>query len=327
VPPAELFESRLRLIEQAERAAFYGYHLAEHHGTPLAMAPSPALFFAALAQRTSRIRFGPMAYLLPFYHPLRLVEEMCMLDHLSNGRIEMGVGCGVSPYEQRCYGVAPDVARELFEETLAIVRNAMMSDVLEHTGKHYRYDDVPMEMKPLQRSYPPLWHPSFTESGTAYAAEQGFNFMCIGPPALVAKLVRHYHEIWAAHRDHPGRLNGHVAQPRIGVVRQVFVAESDSAAQAIAAPAYADWYASITKLWRRHGDATYDEFFRLENCLAVETVLIGSVETVREKIQRVVAESGVDYFVGSFAWGSLSHAHSARSLELFCEEVAPALRG
>ena len=83
---AELYEARLQLIEMAEQAGFYGYHMAEHHGTPLGMAPSPALFLAALTQRTSRIRFGPMAYLLPLYHPLRLIEELCMLDHLSDGR-------------------------------------------------------------------------------------------------------------------------------------------------------------------------------------------------------------------------------------------------
>lgn len=80
VPHGELFAGRLKLAEAYDRAGFHAYHLAEHHGTPLGCAASPGLFLAALAQRTSRLRFGPMVYLLPFYHPLRLIEEVCMLD-------------------------------------------------------------------------------------------------------------------------------------------------------------------------------------------------------------------------------------------------------
>ena len=96
---ADLYEQRIQLVEIADQAGFYGYHLAEHHGTSLGAAPSPSVFFSALAQRTSQIRFSAMAFLLPLYHPVRLAEEICMLDHLSNGRVEVGVSRGVSPYE------------------------------------------------------------------------------------------------------------------------------------------------------------------------------------------------------------------------------------
>ena len=83
VPLGQLFEERLQLIEAYDRAGFYGYHLAEHHATPLGYAPSPGVFLSAVAQRTRRLRFGPMVYLLPLYHPLRLIEEICMLDQMS----------------------------------------------------------------------------------------------------------------------------------------------------------------------------------------------------------------------------------------------------
>ena len=84
--PADLYEQRLKLLEYADQAGFYCYHMAEHQGTPLGMAPSPSVFLAALAQRTTNLRFGPLVYPLPFYNPLRLIEEICMLDHLSRGR-------------------------------------------------------------------------------------------------------------------------------------------------------------------------------------------------------------------------------------------------
>ena len=83
LPLSQHFEARLKLIEAYDRAGFYGYHLAEHHNTPLGYAPSPSVFLAAVAQRTEQLRFGPMVYLLPLYHPLRLIEEICMLDQMS----------------------------------------------------------------------------------------------------------------------------------------------------------------------------------------------------------------------------------------------------
>ena len=101
---ADYYEDRLKIVEAYDRAGFYGYHLAEHHATPLGMAPSPNVFLAAVAQRTRRLRFGPMVYVLPLYHPLRLIEEICMLDQMSGGRLEIGFGRGASPIELAIYG-------------------------------------------------------------------------------------------------------------------------------------------------------------------------------------------------------------------------------
>ena len=99
IPLADLFETRLKLIEQYDRSGFRSYHIAEHHSTPLGMAPSPSVFLAAVAQRTKRLRFGPLLYVTPMYHPLRVAEEVVMLDHMSRGRLELGLGRGASPIE------------------------------------------------------------------------------------------------------------------------------------------------------------------------------------------------------------------------------------
>ena len=101
LPLADFYEQRLDFVEQYDRLGFYGYHLAEHHGTPLGMASSPSVFLSAVAQRTKRLRFGPMVYLLPLYHPIRLAEEIAMLDQLGRGRLDVGVGRGRSPIELR----------------------------------------------------------------------------------------------------------------------------------------------------------------------------------------------------------------------------------
>ena len=99
LPLHEYYEARLKLVEYYDRNDFYAYHIAEHHQTPLGMAPSPSVFLAAVAQRTKRLRFGPMIYALPLYHPIRMIEEICMLDQMSGGRLEIGFGRGASSTE------------------------------------------------------------------------------------------------------------------------------------------------------------------------------------------------------------------------------------
>ena len=324
-PIAQLIEERLQLIEAAECAGFFGYHLAEHHATPLGMAPSPAVFLAAVAQRTSRIRFGPLAFLLPLYNPLRLIEEICMLDHLSGGRVELGISRGVSPYELGCFGVDPATTREIFDETLTVLRAGMTQPVLNHHGPHYQFDAVPMAMQPLQKPYPPLWYPTHNPSSVEYAARHGYNFATIGPNAHIGALIAQYKEVWARHRDDVTRINGHVTAPKLATMRQVFIADSDEQALRIARPAYQDWYRSITQLWHHHDDHSIDALFDWDKGIAAETVLVGSPQRIREQVTRLVAESGINYFIGAFAWGTLSHTQSKRSLELFAEEVMPAL--
>lgn len=321
----QLYAERLQLIEAAERAGFFGYHLAEHHGTPLGMAPSPALFLSAVAQRTSRLRFGPLAFLLPLYNPLRLVEEICMLDQMSGGRLELGISRGVSPYELACFGVEAAGTREIFDESLEILRAGMTQPVLTHRGAHYQFTDVPMEIEPLQKPYPPLWYPTHNPGSVDYAARHGYHFATLGPIAHIRNLIEQYRNTWARHRDDPGRINGHVTAPKLATLRQIFIADSDGEALRVARPAYQDWYRSITHLWHRHGDHSVDQLFDWEGGLAAETVLIGSPAKIREQVVRLVAESGINYLIGAFAWGTLTHAQCRRSLELFAQEVMPAV--
>jgi alkanesulfonate monooxygenase SsuD/methylene tetrahydromethanopterin reductase-like flavin-dependent oxidoreductase (luciferase family) len=158
VPLAEHLENRLRLAETYDRLGFHGYHVAEHHGTPLGLAPSPGVFLSALSQRTSRILFGPMVFLLPLYHPLRLIEEVAMLDALSNGRFQIGVGRGVSPIELGFYGLDMAEQRGRYQETLEVLLQGLSSDELNYDGEFYKFDRVLMTIRPVQQPHPPLWY-------------------------------------------------------------------------------------------------------------------------------------------------------------------------
>ena len=143
-PLGQLYADRLELIEAYDRSGIYGYHLAEHHSTPLGCAASPGLFLAAMTQRTKTLRFGPLVYLLPFYHPLRLIEEICMLDQISGGRLELGIGRGVSPFETRAYGLDFAQTGEIYHEAFELILKGLACDELTFEGKHYQFHDVPM---------------------------------------------------------------------------------------------------------------------------------------------------------------------------------------
>src|SRR5256885_6469601 len=149
-PLAEQYENRVQLVEFYDRAGFRTYHMSEHHATPLNLTPSPSVFLAAAAQRTRRLRLGALVYILSAHHPLRLAEEICMLDHLSGGRLEVGIGRGASPHELHYFGVDPDAAQAMYVEAYQIIMQALTQDKVDFTGKHYRFDNVPIALKPAQ---------------------------------------------------------------------------------------------------------------------------------------------------------------------------------
>src|ERR687885_307643 len=144
VPLQQQYEERIQYVVEAERLGFGRYHVAEHHLTPLDMAPSPTVFLAAVARHTSRIRLGSMVLCLPLYHPVRLIQEICMLDQLSNGRFEPGVGRGVRDVEHEWFGLDPMEARARYRETLEVLRQALRQGRLDYHGRYYTFDDVPL---------------------------------------------------------------------------------------------------------------------------------------------------------------------------------------
>src|SRR3954454_21249730 len=140
LPLHDYYEARLKIIEAYDRLGFYGYHVAEHHSTPIGMAPSPSVFLAAVAQRTRRLRFGPMVYALPLYHPLRMIEEICMVDQMSRGRLEIGFGRGSVPEELVYYGAEPEEAQQLYAEALELILKGLTERTLSFEGQFFRFD-------------------------------------------------------------------------------------------------------------------------------------------------------------------------------------------
>ncbi|MCC6474620.1 MAG: LLM class flavin-dependent oxidoreductase [Burkholderiales bacterium] len=320
-PLGEFYEDRLRLVEACERFGLYAYHTAEHHGTPLGMSPSPSVFHAAVAQRTRRIRFGPLVYTLNLYHPLRLAEEICMLDHMSGGRFLLGVGRGVSPFEVGFFGGEVERGQPMYFEVFQILMKALTSDAVSHEGEFFRLREVPVMLRPLQRPHPPLWYGAGVPAASPWAAANRVHMVTNVDGRQSRAITDLYREEWAKAGNAASDI------PHLGAARHVVIADTDAEAIATGRRAYARWYESYMNLWVKFGarprnTAYHGEFDEL---LASRVVIAGSPQTARRAIAEEIEAAGLNYFVCRFAFGDLSLAESMRSVELFAREVKPAL--
>jgi alkanesulfonate monooxygenase SsuD/methylene tetrahydromethanopterin reductase-like flavin-dependent oxidoreductase (luciferase family) len=322
LPLQEFYEARLKLIEAYDRAGFHAYHVAEHHSTPLGMAPSPSVFLAAVAQRTTRLRLGTLVYALPLHHPLRMIEEICMLDQMSGGRLDIGFGRGSSPIEVEYYGVDPATTPRLYWEALDTVLAGLTAKTLNVPGAAPAFAEVPMELAPLQQPHPPLWYGVHSTESAERAACKGFNIVCNEPAAPSRGYFDHYRATW---REAHGAAS---PVPHIGVTQFVVVAESDAAALAAARPAYLKWHESFHYLWRRHGRSAQISGGEpdFDTLAARGKGVAGTPEKVAAFLRERLAATTANYCVARFAFGSLSLTDALRSVALFEQAVMPALR-
>lgn len=330
-PIAQLFDERLEFIAAADAAGFYCLHLAEHHQTPLNMVPVPGVFLGAAARATKTIRLGPLVYLLPIVSPLRLIDEICMLDHLSHGRMEVGVGRGVSPFELRYHNVAHDESRGIFIDAYECIRAGLQTDELTYSGPHYKFENVPIALKPFQQPHPPFWYGSSGPEGSTWAGEQGLHFVTLGPTPFAKANIDTFKSAFAKHgrpASPKPEFSGGVA---VGVQRHIFVDETDEKACAWAKPAMEMHLANINWLRTRHGVTATQARMRnvrgqsFEQCVEEGTVIAGSPATVLAALRAQHAEIGFNYLLTYLFLGTMSLADAMRSLKLFVSDVMPAV--
>jgi alkanesulfonate monooxygenase SsuD/methylene tetrahydromethanopterin reductase-like flavin-dependent oxidoreductase (luciferase family) len=315
----DYYESRLQIIEAYDRLGFYAYHVAEHHSTPLGLAPSPSIFLSAVAQRTRRLRFGPLVYALPLYHPLRMIEEICMLDQLSGGRLEIGFGRGSVPAELIYYGQNPEQAQAVYAEALDLILKGLTERTLTFHGQFFRFDNVPMELEPLQKPHPPIWYGVHAPESAERAARKGLRVVSLDPLAATCAAFDRFRDTWRQAR-------GAEPLPLMGLGRFIVVAETDATALAAARRAYPVWHQSFTHLHRLHRrlnahprPPTFDGLADMGQGIA------GAPETVLAFLRTQLAGTGSNYCVGQFAFGDLTLEETLRSIELFAHHVMPQL--
>jgi alkanesulfonate monooxygenase SsuD/methylene tetrahydromethanopterin reductase-like flavin-dependent oxidoreductase (luciferase family) len=324
--PGQVIAGRLDFAVQAEAAGISHYHVTEHHGTPLSVCPSPNLFLAALSQRTSTLRIGALVHVLPSYEPLRLAEEIAILDQLTGGRLDVGVGSGVSPYELAYFGVEQSEARARFAETLGAVRNALATGRLTHRGTLLRDYDVELSVGPVQRPHPPLWYASSNTSSAEWAAANDVSFVGRWNGGSFAAAAESYWQVWEDQQATRAAESAVPAPPRVGFAATVCIGSSDAAALDRYQAAASLHYRHLLSLWHKHGNHAFDGMADLPAGMSRGNALVGSAETVRDLLVEQITQAPVNYFEATLAFGDLTPEEAHANLAAFADVVMPAAR-
>lgn len=309
----ELYAQVMRHCELAEALGYDTFFCAEHHFHEYGVVPDPAVMLAALSQRTKRIRLGSAISILTFHDPRRIAETYSMIDMMSGGRLVFGVGSGYLPHEFIGYGADPAQKRDLFNENLGIVQRLMGGETLSYTGQYSKSEKVVLNVLPHGGRVPPAYVAVLARAGAYHVGKQGNciftvpyascqNFDDIG--VMIGEFRKGRTEAGAPIHD-----DDHI------VTLHTYVARSDDEARQHAKDAY-DLYVR-TRL--------YAKAHVYEDILANGICLIGSVETVADKICRL-HEMGIRHVSTLQNFGALDPTLVERSMGLFAQEVMPAVR-
>jgi alkanesulfonate monooxygenase SsuD/methylene tetrahydromethanopterin reductase-like flavin-dependent oxidoreductase (luciferase family) len=327
---ATLFDERLAFVSAADEAGFYCYQVAEHHCSPLNMVPVPGVYLGAVARATKRIHLGPLCYLLPLYSPLRLMEEICMLDHLSQGRLEVGIGRGVSPFELNFHKVDHGESRDIFIDAFKCISEGLGKTEFSYSGPYFTYTNVPLSLRPLQHTLP-YWYGSSNTTGATWAGEQGMHFVANGPTDIARTNIGAFREA-LARRGGPAAPKAEFAGgTAVGLLRHIVVADTQADADRIAHPAFEKHLASLNHLRKKFGadDLTNRTGAHrgqsVEECVDKGMLIAGTPQTVRAALENQVRELGVNYLLTYLFFGDMSYADARRNLALFSSEVMPYL--
>ena len=179
---AARYDQIWRELQLAEEVNFNFGFSSVHHFSRLR--PTSSTFCAAAAARTSRLRLGPMGYTVPLYDPIRLVEEVALLDNITHGRLEVGLTAGTTPEEFRIYGSNWDTRHAETTEAMYLLKKAFTSEKpFDFDGQFQQYSQVPLSVEPLQRPHPPLWLISLMPEQLKISAREGAHRLRIFPAA------------------------------------------------------------------------------------------------------------------------------------------------
>jgi len=337
--PAERFELLMRELELCDEVGFDYAFFVEHHFTPNeSWMPAPSLAIAAAAARTERIRLGPMGYVAPLHQPLRLVEEVAVLDHLTGGRLELGVVPGISPYFFEPFAAEFKNRRGWTRELIEFAKVAYAAEgEFEFDGEYIQQGPVRLGVSTYQQPHPPIWWETRDPDTLAYLAEAGINtgYFIIMPRQEVAPRYRDFAAQW--------KKAGHSRPPRMAWWALTYVDETDELALEKALPhalaAHALFFSigpgasqeKYAALFKKRGEPGAAEVainmtnpdYLLENDL----LLIGSPDTVARKIKAAAEEGFFNTMFCELDFGELAEDDLMRSIRLLGEEVMPQLRG
>jgi alkanesulfonate monooxygenase SsuD/methylene tetrahydromethanopterin reductase-like flavin-dependent oxidoreductase (luciferase family) len=283
-----VYERALQRIEIMDRAGYDAVWLTEHHFNDYSVCPSIPVMGAYAAARTKKLRIGAAVTLAALYHPLRLAEEIALLDILSDGRVNWGAGRGFDAKEFKAFGVAPDQTHARFHEAVDIVLQAWRNQRLNYRGQYFSFDDIEVLPKPLQQPHPPVWVAASTNEAVQWAAAAGHSILMSPHPtnAEIGEQLELYRHHLEAH--------GHsLAGREIPIARLLAIAPTDAGAADVAREA-AKWL--LRTYVNPKGGGNSEELLQRY----VDGVVIhGTPERVVDKLAQLQQEIHLDYLIGA----------------------------
>jgi len=334
----EAFDEALATAEAAEALGFDGIWLAERHfAAPGGSAPvssigsSPLLLATAIATRTSRLRVGTAVLLLPLGHPVRLAEEVATLDHLSHGRLDLGIGRSSFPRSYEGYNIAYEESRARFREYLDVMRLAWTQERFSYAGTFYTFRDVELIPKPYQHPHPPLHHAATTRETFAAIGTLGFPLLVGLVSAAMSELAEGIAEYQAAWHE-----AGHPGQGEVRLRLPIYVAEDMDRARSEPQASAMPYYERVRQAYLRSAN-TFENPARAARAARLATltsadvlqtrVVFGMPTLVTERLSTLRHEVGLSGIIMEpNIGGRIPHELLLHSMRLFTQEVAPSLR-
>lgn len=303
-------------IEIMDETGYDAVWLAEHHFSSYSICPSVHMMATHVAAHTQNLRIGTAVSLVAFYHPLRVAEEVALLDVLSNGRVNWGAGRGFDPTEFRVFDVPIQESAERFHEGVEIVLEAWRNERMSFKGKYWEFDDVEVLPKPLQKPHPPVWMAATSDGAIEWAAKAGHTIM-LDPHSSHARIAEK-REFYRKTLEE----SGHSIEGReIPMARLIALGKTEEKAEAIARRGAQWMFGTYLNLSRtRNVGPTSKEFGREENedpleRYVNEVIIHGTPESVCDQLERLREEMYLDYMMCA----PLSH----ESFMLFTDHVLP----
>ncbi|MGH7047796.1 MAG: LLM class flavin-dependent oxidoreductase [Stellaceae bacterium] len=307
--------------------------LAEHHFDGICAYADPIAFAGALATSTRRSTIGFAVLQMALHHPVRLAEQLAMLDNITEGRLIIGLGRGSSYniYDYQGFGIDHHEAQARLDEAEEILVRAWTEGEFRHHGRFWDLDVPMLRPRPHTKPHPPLIRAASGEASMLELARQGRPFlMNVQPMAVTRRRITRYREALHAAGFDEARIAQNLDQ--CWVWRNVFVAETDAEAERIGVPAFAAMVESRAELRNR---IYRDTGMRIEvpkgelpsaRASVEHGFICGSPARVADAIAEIAA-LGVGGVIATFRLGPLPHEAAASSLHLFMREVAPRFAG
>lgn len=322
-------------LVESEALGFDSLWANEHHFDAYGgIIPSPPIMLSALAQRTTRVRLGSSIIVLPLHNPIEIAEQMAMVDLMSGGRIELGIGRGFVAYDYDRLRIPLENAQERLKDGLGVILKAWAGGPFSHRGPYYQYENVEVWPPPQQQPHPPIWLScGGTPQSFDWAGRQGYRIMTVayrGVEPLIA-LNRLYREAWAA--------AGHVADAyEISAHYQVVLAPNGAEAKGIAQEALRRYNGATTHTTQRVRSDSERSAIAVQQKIAQEMldldqmikecrVIAGTPAEAVELLERAQDLMGFTQVDCTFYFGGIAFEHAQRSHRLFASEVMPKLRG